>query len=116
MRFALPAAGSYAKIAPSSPHVLHMRSHIFTRLGLWQESIESNIAFAADATNHVAAHGRAYSFRPCGPSKALTQRPAVRSRKKKCHAPGEVKARGTALSFADARVSTCHPFHRPPEA
>jgi hypothetical protein len=64
MRFALPAARSYAKIAPSSPHVLHMRSHIFTRLGLWQESIESNIAFAADATNHVAAHGRAYSFRP----------------------------------------------------
>ena len=51
---ALPAARSYAKIAPSSPHALHMPSHIFTRLGLWQESIESNIASAAAAKNHAA--------------------------------------------------------------
>jgi hypothetical protein len=51
---ALPAARSYAKIAPSSPHALHMPSHIFTRLGLWEESIESNIASAAAAKNHVA--------------------------------------------------------------
>ncbi len=39
---ALPAARSYAKIAPSAPHALHMPGHIFTRLGLWQESIDSN--------------------------------------------------------------------------
>jgi len=51
---ALAAARSYAKIAPSSPHALHMPSHIFTRLGLWQESIESNIASAEAAKNHVA--------------------------------------------------------------
>jgi len=51
---ALAAARSYAKIAPSSPHALHMPSHIFTRLGLWQESIESNIASAAAAKNHLA--------------------------------------------------------------
>jgi tetratricopeptide (TPR) repeat protein len=51
---ALPAARSYAKIAPSSPHALHMPSHIFTRLGLWQESIESNIASATAAKNHSA--------------------------------------------------------------
>jgi len=51
---ALSAARSYAKIAPSSPHALHMPSHIFTRLGLWQESIESNIASAAAAKNHLA--------------------------------------------------------------
>lgn len=50
----LPAARSYSKIAPSSPHALHMPSHIFTRLGLWQESIESNIASAAAAKNHAA--------------------------------------------------------------
>jgi tetratricopeptide (TPR) repeat protein len=49
---ALAAARSYAKIAPSSPHALHMPSHIFIRLGLWQESIESNIASAAAAKNH----------------------------------------------------------------
>ena len=51
---ALPAARSYAKIAPSSPHALHMPSHIFTRLGLWQESIESNLASAAAARNYTA--------------------------------------------------------------
>ncbi len=40
----LPAAICYAKIAPEVPHALHMPSHIFTRLGLWQQSIESNRA------------------------------------------------------------------------
>ncbi|MBA3569465.1 MAG: hypothetical protein H0W28_08995 [Pyrinomonadaceae bacterium] len=60
---ALPAARSYAKIAPSSPHALHMPSHIFTRLGLWQESINSNLASAATAKNHVArTHPGAASF------------------------------------------------------
>ena len=60
---ALPAARSYAKIAPSSPHALHMPSHIFTRLGLWSESIESNLA-SADAARRLAAkaHPGAASF------------------------------------------------------
>jgi hypothetical protein len=40
----LPAARRYAKIAPDVPHALHMPSHIFTRLGLWQESIDANKA------------------------------------------------------------------------
>ena len=40
----LPAARAYAMIAPSAPHALHMPSHIFTRLGLWDDSIASNIA------------------------------------------------------------------------
>jgi hypothetical protein len=40
----LPAARAYAKIAPAAPHALHMPSHIFTRLGLWDDSIESNEA------------------------------------------------------------------------
>jgi tetratricopeptide (TPR) repeat protein len=53
-QLALPAARSYAKIAPSSPHALHMPSHIFTRLGLWQESIQSNLASAAAAKKYVA--------------------------------------------------------------
>jgi tetratricopeptide (TPR) repeat protein len=46
---AVPAARAYAKIAPAAPHALHMPSHIFTRLGMWQESIESNLASAAAA-------------------------------------------------------------------
>lgn len=40
----LPAARKYAHVAPSVPHALHMPSHIFTRLGLWQDSIASNLA------------------------------------------------------------------------
>jgi tetratricopeptide (TPR) repeat protein len=40
---ALPAAKRYAKVAPSSAHALHMPSHIFTRLGLWDECIRSNL-------------------------------------------------------------------------
>jgi hypothetical protein len=51
---ALDAARRYAKIAPDSPHALHMPSHIFTRLGLWQESIDSNLASAASAQKNNA--------------------------------------------------------------
>ena len=40
---ALPAARKYAAVAPSSAHALHMPSHIFTRLGLWDEAIHSNL-------------------------------------------------------------------------
>ena len=40
----LQAAKAYAQIAPSAPHALHMPSHIFTRLGLWDDSIASNSA------------------------------------------------------------------------
>jgi hypothetical protein len=46
---ALGAARRYAEIAPEAPHALHMPSHIFTRLGLWRESIDSNLAAAAAA-------------------------------------------------------------------
>lgn len=45
----LAAARAYSKIAPDSSHALHMPSHIFVRLGLWQESIASNIAAASSA-------------------------------------------------------------------
>jgi tetratricopeptide (TPR) repeat protein len=50
---ALPAARSYAKIAESSPHALHMPSHIFVRLGLWDESIRANTDSAQTALAHV---------------------------------------------------------------
>ena len=51
---ALDAARRYAKIAPDSPHALHMPSHIFTRLGLWQESIDSNLASVTSAKKNNA--------------------------------------------------------------
>ena len=45
----LDAARRYSKIAQDSPHALHMPSHIFTRLGLWEDSIQSNLASAEAA-------------------------------------------------------------------
>ncbi|MFZ0638738.1 MAG: hypothetical protein WA020_07040 [Candidatus Acidiferrales bacterium] len=51
----LEAARAYAKIAPDSSHALHMPSHIFVRLGLWQEAIDSNIAAAAAAAEATKA-------------------------------------------------------------
>jgi tetratricopeptide (TPR) repeat protein len=48
----LPAARKYAQIAPDAPHALHMPSHIFTRLGLWQDSITSNLAASKSAREH----------------------------------------------------------------
>jgi tetratricopeptide (TPR) repeat protein len=49
----LAAARSYASIAPAVPHALHMPSHIFTRLGLWQESIDTNRASAMVAQEEL---------------------------------------------------------------
>ena len=46
---ALNTARKYAVIAPASAHAQHMPSHIFTRLGLWKESIKSNIDSAQSA-------------------------------------------------------------------
>jgi tetratricopeptide (TPR) repeat protein len=50
----LPAAQRYIKIAPSVPHAQHMPSHIFTRLGLWQESIQSNLGAVAASKEYTA--------------------------------------------------------------
>jgi tetratricopeptide (TPR) repeat protein len=46
---ALPAARKYASIAPASAHAQHMPSHIFTRLGLWDECINSNLISTSSA-------------------------------------------------------------------
>jgi len=49
---AVPVARSYAEIAPSVPHALHMPTHIFTRLGMWDSSIELNDRSARAAREH----------------------------------------------------------------
>jgi hypothetical protein len=46
---AVPAAKRYAGLAPASAHAQHMPSHIFTRLGMWEESIASNLKSEAAA-------------------------------------------------------------------
>jgi len=59
----LEAARRYAKIAPAAPHALHMPSHIFTRLGLWQEDIDSNLASKMAAENaHAGAENRLHAM------------------------------------------------------
>jgi hypothetical protein len=50
----LAAARSYSSIAPWVPHALHMPSHIFTRLGMWEDSIAANRS-SADASRAYAA-------------------------------------------------------------
>src|SRR2546430_5657487 len=60
---ALPAARAYARIAPSAPHAQHMPAHIFTRLGMWKESIDSNITSAQTAQAWIAkTHAGATAF------------------------------------------------------
>lgn len=54
---ALPFARTYARVAPSSAHALHMPSHIFTRLGLWEECIRSNLVSVASAKCYAEQAG-----------------------------------------------------------
>jgi tetratricopeptide (TPR) repeat protein len=60
----LDAANRYAKIAPAAPHAQHMPSHIYTRVGYWQESIDSNIASvkAAKAEKSVGNYLHAQDY------------------------------------------------------
>ena len=59
---ALDAARRYARIAPSSAHALHMPSHIFVRLGLWPESIASNLDSAGSARAARSLYPETASF------------------------------------------------------
>jgi tetratricopeptide (TPR) repeat protein len=52
----LDAARRYAQIAPASAHALHMPGHIFARLGLWDEDIQSNLASKAATECHSDLH------------------------------------------------------------
>jgi hypothetical protein len=54
---ALPAARKYASIAAGSAHALHMPSHIFTRLGLWDESVQSNLNSMSAAKCYAESSG-----------------------------------------------------------
>ena len=88
---ALDAARRYATIAPSAPHALHMPSHTFTRVGAWQDSIDTNIASAEAAKRTGGAaeelHAMdymAYAYLQTGQDKAaraiLDRLPEVASR------------------------------------
>ena len=55
------AARKYSKIAPAVPHALHMPSHIFIRLGMWDDAVSSNIA-SADSAEKYAREGDALAW------------------------------------------------------
>ena len=60
----LPAARRYAQVAPAAPHALHMPSHIFARVGLWDDDIKSNLASVAATRKTAAMHmgGEGHQF------------------------------------------------------
>ena len=61
--YGIEAARRYATIAPDAAHALHMPSHIFTLMGLWQESIDTNrkaVAMADDTITHDGHHASDY--------------------------------------------------------
>jgi hypothetical protein len=60
----LDAANRYAKVAPAAPHAQHMPSHIYTRVGYWKQSIDSNIASvnAAKAEKSVGNYLHAQDY------------------------------------------------------
>ena len=75
---AVAAAHRYSTIAPSAPHALHMPSHTFTRVGAWQDSIDTNLASAAAARKNNARaeelHAMdymAYAYLQTGQDRAL---------------------------------------------
>jgi tetratricopeptide (TPR) repeat protein len=76
----LPAAKAYSHVAPSAPHALHMPSHIFTRLGLWEDSIACNLA-AREAAHQQGDTGEelhamdylVYAYLQSGRDKDATQ-------------------------------------------
>jgi hypothetical protein len=60
----IPAARRYAQVAPAAPHALHMPSHIFARVGLWQDDVNSNLASVAATRKTAAMHmgGEGHQF------------------------------------------------------
>ena len=98
----LAAARRYAAIAPAAPHALHMPSHIFTRLGHWDESIETNRRSAAaepDVASAVHAHDyMVYAFLQQGrdgEARQIVSRTLEATR----DAPGKVYFYGAILGY-----------------
>ena len=60
----LPAARRYATLAPSAPHALHMPSHIFSTLGMWQDAIRSDLSADASAKRYALATAPQLAAKP----------------------------------------------------
>lgn len=114
---ALAAARRYAQIAPAATHALHMPSHTFTRVGSWQESIDTNIASgeAAQRDKNVgselhAMDYRAYAYLQTAQDAAARELvqsiPEVRARFAASNAQGSYASAGSfALAAIPARYA-----------
>ena len=60
----LPAARRYSTLAPSAPHALHMPSHIYSTLGMWQDAIQSDLASDASAKAYAPATSPQFAGKP----------------------------------------------------
>jgi hypothetical protein len=100
----LEAARRYAQIAPASPHALHMPSHIFARLGLWQEDIRSNLASLDAAQNSSSGHVDAENTAP-RPSAARAFGIIISPTIAKFGWPPARARGGTAPSYATQRAT-----------
>src|SRR2546428_1490656 len=91
---ALPAARRYAQIAPSVPHALHMPSHTYTLLGLWEDSIKSNRAAEAAARDlrHAAPQFHSIDYQVYAHLQLAQDREAKRAIDRLAHVKGSQAA------------------------
>ena len=114
---ALEAAQRYSDIAPLAPHALHMPSHTFTRLGYWQNSIDTNIKSAAaaleDKSPAEALHSMdymIYGYLQTGQDEAAGQ--VVEEMKQILETMDSPNSRGLGGSYAIAAIDARHALER----
>ena len=118
---ALSAARTYASLAPSAPHALHMPSHTFTRVGMWKESIETNrrSAEASRKENATAEELHAMDYQTYaylqiakdGDAQRLTGEASAALARLDLNAPG-VAAPGVAGVYAAAAIPARYALER----
>ena len=113
----LPAARVYAKIAPSAPHALHMPSHIFTRVGDWDDSIAANIKSAATSRKVDSPgdelHADDYlTYAYLQEARDQAAKRVLEDADKVANNPENVRASGMAGSFALAAMSARYAIER----
>ena len=115
----LPAANRYANLAPSAPHALHMPSHTYSMMGMWEESIKANQAALAaandyaaknypDATNPAALHSfdfMEYAYLQLGQDKQAKVIADQTAAVKKIQTAGMTMSTDNALAAVPARYA-----------
>jgi hypothetical protein len=96
----LDAARRYAKIAPDAPHALHMPSHIFTRVGAWQDSIDSNRESARSGGDKSFDKWHAYDYMVYAHLQLGQHRAARDIVREGLSSPARIDHPGTAYAYA----------------